>query len=282
MTDRSTALATVFAFAIAFGCGGCEPDTDLPRTFIDGPRVLAIKAEPPSVPPGGSTVVTALTVGTGGETPTVSWARCRRAPRPGEAINPDCVDTAQADYLEPIGEGTTITTTMPDLMASELGQPDASGSVYLTLVARVTVAGQTLVATYRLRLQSDGDANHNPVLTGLLLVDAAGTAVPLDAAAPPTVRAGDRLTLQVAVADGSVETYPPPLGGASVAEMLRTSWFSTAGTFTAERSEGPQASTVLELDTLLPAPGNAIDLFAVIRDDRGGTDYVQRALTFGQ
>lgn len=279
-----TARRSGWAFLLMLACGGCEPDTDLPRTLITGPRVLAIEAEPPSVPPGGTTVVTILIVGTGAETPTVSWARCRRAPRPGEAINPDCVDTAQADYLEPIGEGTTITTTMPDVMPAELGQPDASGGVYLPLVARVTVAGQamTLVATYRLRLQSGSDVNGNPVLTDLLLVDAAGVATPIDAAAPPTVRAGDRLTLQVAVADGSVETYPPALGGAPVAEMLRTSWFSTAGKFSQERSEGPQASTVLELDAALPAPGSAIDVFAVIRDDRGGTDYVHRTLTFEQ
>jgi len=279
MTARSTAVA----FVVALACAGCKPDDELPRTFINGPQVLAIKADPPSVPPGGSTVVTTLVAGTGAETPSVSWARCRLAPRPGEAINPDCVDTAAADFLEPIGEGTTLTTTMPDdVTASALGQPDATGSVYLTLVARVTVAGQTLLATYRLRLQSDGATNANPVLTGLLLVDAAGVATPLEEAAPPTVHAGDRLTLQVAVADGSVETYPPPLGGAPVPEVLRTSWFSTAGKFSNERSEGPQASTVLELDALLPQPGIPIDLFAVIRDDRGGTDYVQRALTFGQ
>jgi hypothetical protein len=278
MTARSTVMACVLALAGS----GCEPDTDLPRTFISGPRVLAIAAEPPSVPPGGSTTVSAVIVGTGGETPSVSWVRCRRAPRLGEAINPDCVDTAQADYLEPIGEGTTITTAMPDVMPSDLGAPDATGGVYLPLIARVTVAGQTLIATYRLRLQTTGDANQNPDLTGLLLVDAAGATMPLDAAAPPTVHTGDRLTLQVAVAAGSVEMYPPPLGGPPVAEILRTSWFSTAGKFSQERSEGPQAQTVLELDALLPAPGNAIDLYAVIRDDRGGTDYVHRTLTFGQ
>ena len=70
---------------------------------------------------------------------------------------------------------------MPDdVTPAALGQPDASGGVYLTLVARVTVAGETLVATYRLRLQSPGDVNvnQNPVLTGLLLVDAAGVATP--------------------------------------------------------------------------------------------------------
>lgn len=280
-----TARLTLLAFVLAFASGGCEPDDELPRTFIDGPRVLAIKAEPPSVPPGGSTVVTALVVGTDSETASVSWARCRLPPRPGEAINPDCVDPAQAAALEPIGDGTTITTTMPaDVTPSALGQPDASGGVYLTLVARVTVAGETLVATYRLRLQAPGDVNvnGNPVLTGLLLVDAAGITTPIDAAAPPTVQAGERLTLQVAVADASVENYPPPLGGAAVAEVLRTSWFSSAGTFTEERSEGPTATTVLELDTLLPPAGAAIDLFAVIRDDRGGTDYVHRTLTFGQ
>lgn len=281
MSARSVVTATVLAVALA--CGGCKPDDELPRTFINGPQVLAIKAEPPSAPPGGSVSVTALVAGTGGEAPSVSWVLCRRAPRPGEAINPDCVVTAQADYLEPIGEGTSITATMPaDITAAALGQPDASGGVYLPIVARVTVAGQTLIATYRLRLQSAGDANQNPVLTGLLLVDAAGGATPIDDAAPPTVRAGDRLTLQVAVADGSVETYPAPLAGQPVAEMLQTSWFSTAGKFSQERSQGPEAATVLELDAMLPAPGNAIDLFAVIRDDRGGTDYVHRTMTFGQ
>ena len=110
---------------LALACGGCKPDDELPRTLINRPQVLAIKAEPPSAPPGGST--TRHGAGrrdTAAKTPSVSWARCRRAPRPGEAINPDCVDTAQADYLEPIGEGTTITTTMPaDITAAALGSP---------------------------------------------------------------------------------------------------------------------------------------------------------------
>ena len=117
MTARSTAMAV----AVALACGGCKPDNELPRTYINGPQVLAIKADPPSVPPGGSSTISTLIAGTGGETPSVSWVRCRRAPRPGEAINPDCVDTAQADYLEPIGDGTTITTTMPDDVTAAVG-----------------------------------------------------------------------------------------------------------------------------------------------------------------
>jgi hypothetical protein len=280
MTLRGRRRACILALLCA---SGCEPDDELPSTLITGPRVLAIKAEPPSVAPGESTLVTALIVGVGTETPSVSWLRCRRAPRLGEAVNPDCVTVAQADYLEPIGDGATITTVMPgDVTASSLGQPDASGGVYLPLVARVTVGGRTLVAVDRLRLAVAGDVNRNPVLDGLLVVGADGTVTPIDEANPPSVRAGERLTLRAAVAGGSVESYPPPLGGAAVLETLRTSWFSTAGRFSQQRSEGAQPTAVLELRDTLPPPGNPIDLYAVTRDDRGGTAYVHKALAFAQ
>jgi hypothetical protein len=64
--------------------------------------------------------------------------------------------------------------------------------------------------------------------------------------------------------------------------MLLTSWFSSAGRFSQERSNGPDPATVLELAGNLPAPGAAVDLFAVTRDNRGGIDYVHRTLLFGQ
>jgi hypothetical protein len=268
---------------LPWAIAACAPEGDVSRTLIVNPRVLAIKAEPPSVAPGESTTVSALIVGVGTETPSVSWLRCRRAPRPGDAVNPDCVDTPVADYLEPIGDGPTIITAMPsDVTAAALGEPDASGGVYLPLVARVALAGQTLLATYRLRLSMPGDANHNPALSDLVLVAADGSTTPIDVANPPRVRAGDQLTLQAAVGDGSVESYPAALGGATATERLLTSWFSTAGRFSKERSDGAQPTTVLELVGAVPAAGNPIDVFAVIRDDRGGTDYVQRQLAFGQ
>jgi len=261
---------------------GCTPDDEPPRTLIDKPRVLAIVAEPPSAAPGESTTVTALVVGTGADTPAVSWARCRRAPRPGDAINPDCFDDGAA-YLEPIGEGLTITTEMPaDATAEALGEPDASGGVYLPLIARVTVAGETLLASYRLRLSTTGDVNHNPGLTGVLVLNGTGNAVPLDPANPPVVRTGDQLTLSPALAADSAETYPAALGNGTATEILLTSWFSSAGRFSQERTDETQPTTVLALDDLLPAPGATIDLFVVTRDDRGGAAYVHQALAFEQ
>jgi hypothetical protein len=224
-------------------------------------------------------MVSALVVGTAGEMPAISWARCRRAPLPGDAINPDCLEMGPNVFLEEIGEGMTITATMPaDVTPADLGAPDATGGVYLPLVARVTVDRQTLIATYRLRLGSASDLNQNPALTGLLVMDASGNNVPLDPATPLVVHPGDRLTLTTVITPDSLQTFPGPLGGEPTVEVLTTSWFSTRGTFTKQRSDGLQATNVLQLDDDLRAPGS-IDLFAVTRDDRGGTDYVQRTLS---
>ena len=275
-------IALLLVASLSLGAG-CTPDDELPRTLIVKPRVLAIKAQPPSVAAGETTTVTVLIVGTGAETPAVSWVRCRRAPRPGDAINPDCFDPAHADLLEPIGEGPTITTEMPaDVTTEALGQPDASGGVYLPLIARVTVAGQSLLGSYRLRLSTPGDVNRNPGLTGVLSVNADGSGTAIEEASPPVVKAGDQLTLQPELADGSAETYPAALGDGTATEILLSSWFSTAGRFSQERTDATQPRTVLELSDPLPAPGDLIDLYAVTRDDRGGTEYVHRRLAFGQ
>jgi hypothetical protein len=68
-----------------------------------------------------------------------------------------------------------------------------------------------------------------------------------------------------------------------VPEALQTSWFSTAGQFSRERTDDTEEpTTVLELRETLPAPGAAIDLYAVSRDERGGVAYVHRTLAFGQ
>ena len=169
-----------------------------------------------------------------------------------------------------------------DVSADALGEPDASGGVYLPLVVRATVAGEVLVASYRLRLSTADSVNHNPLITELLFVAADGSATAIESGVPPTVQAGDRMTLRAALADGSTESYPAALGGGVATEMLLTSWFSSAGRFSHERSDGPEPTTVLELDANLPAAGNSIDLFAVTRDNRGGIDYVHRTLVFGQ
>jgi hypothetical protein len=274
------AKAIAIIACLLLAASACEPDGEAPRTLVTGPRVLAIKAQPPQVPPGASTTVTILVAGTQGQAATVAWSRCLLAPLPGQASNPDCVTNAQASYIEPIGEGTTITTMMPaDITADALGQPDASGGVYLTLVARVTVGAESLAAVYRLRLSTGSDDNQNPTLTGVTASDGSATES-LDEATPRPVRQGDKLTLNAVLAPGSEDTYIAPMVGdlgGQVRETERTSWFSSAGEFDDDRTEIGQR-TVLSLDQFLPAPGTIIDLYAVAHEERGGVDFVHRTL----
>ncbi len=273
------AIAIVTALLLA--APACEGDNDAPRTFIVGPRVLAIKAEPPEVPAGGSATMTILVAGTQGQAFTVAWSRCLLAPLPGQASNPDCVTNPQAPTVEPIGEGTTVTATMPaDITADALGQPDASGGVYLTVVARVTVtATEPFSAIYRLRLGAATGGNQNPTLLGVTASDAATTTM-LDEATPLVVHEGDRLTLNALLATGSGERYMAPVVGMSgglVSETVRTSWFSNAGDFSDDRTDVGQR-TVLSLDKLLPAVGSIIDIYAVAHEERGGVDFLHRTL----
>jgi hypothetical protein len=261
---------------------GCEADDEEPRTLISAPRVLAIVAEPPEVPPGASSTVTAMIVGTP-QAPTITWTRCRLAPLPGQSTNTDCVTNLQASYNEPIGQGATVTATMPaDATPESLGQPDASGGVYLSLIANVTAGADSFVGVYRLRLGPGAAGNQNPV-QGVVFVDEGAATVPLDEAAPLSVRPGDRLALGVDLLDGSVQTYDSPIGGLSggggpIQESLRTAWFSTAGDFSNDRTNDAQPRTVLILDEFLPPAGSTIDLYAVTRDERGGCDFAHRTL----
>ena len=257
--------------------GGCQNFSDPPVTFVTGLRVLGIEAEPPQIAPGASTTVTALAVDTAGATPAASWNQCNLPPLPGQTVNAACVDGSAAADLQPIGNGLTIPFVMPQVTATSLGAPDATGGVYLPLVAAVDASSQALTAVYRLRLADAGPANANPTIADVLSVDAAGAMSALDATAPTPVAAGGALSLTVTFAPGSAQTYIAA-GGTVTTETLTTSWFCTAGDLSVEKTSTTQPVTVLHLDQALPPSGTHIDLYAVARDERGGTDFSHRTL----
>jgi hypothetical protein len=257
--------------------GGCQSFPDPPVTFVAGLRVLGIKAEPPEVAAGGSSTVAALAVDTSGATPAAAWNACLQPPLPGQVVNPDCVETAAASFLQPIGSGLTVTATMPQLTAAALGQPDATGGVYLPLVADVTVPSGGVTGVYRLRLLGSAPANANPTISTVDLFDASGAAAALDPTSPTPVASGAALSLAITFAAGSAEVYTAADGRPTI-ETLTTSWFCTAGDFSVEKTSDTQPLTVLHLDQRLPAAGTPIDLWAVARDERGGTDFAHRVL----
>jgi hypothetical protein len=272
----------VLASVCGAGCvllvlDGCQSFSDPPVTFVAGLRVLGMQAEPPQIAPGASTTVTALVVDTNGGTPTSSWSQCLLPPLPGQTVNTDCVDGSAGAALQPIGDGLTIPFTMPQVTASSLGAPDATGGVYLPLVAAVEASPQSLTAVYRLRLADADPANTNPTIADVFSVDATGAMSALDAAAPTPVPSGGSLTLTVSFTPDSAQSYTAA-DGTVTTETLTTSWFCTAGDLSVEKTSTTQPQTVLNLDQRLPSSGTQIDLYAVSRDERGGTDFAHRTL----
>ncbi|HVT09155.1 MAG TPA: hypothetical protein VHO67_16960 [Polyangia bacterium] len=282
MSPLRMVVSACFAGCALLGLGGCQSFSDPPVSFVAGLRVLGIKADPPQLAPGASATVAALAVDTGGGTPAASWSQCFLPPLPGQAVNTDCVEgTAGAD-LQPIGDGLTIPFVMPPVPAASLGGPDATGGVYLPLVAEVDASPQaaspgSITAVYRLRLAEAGPANANPIIAGVFSVDAAGAMTALDPTAPTPVQAGEALSLTVTFTPDSAQSYTAA-GGAVTTERLTTSWFCTAGNLSFQKTSATQPVTVLHLDQRLPSSGAQIDLYAVARDERGGTDFAHRTL----
>jgi hypothetical protein len=117
---------------------------------------------------------------------------------------------------------------------------------------------------------SDGGVNQVIVATGELI----------------PIQSNQTITLAPAFAEGSAEEYPavqvdpndvthPHLCLAR--ELLRVSWFATAGSFNAGTTGDGDANT-FTADKHLPPSGSIIDLFIVGRDDRGGMDSLHRQL----
>jgi hypothetical protein len=277
MSTVRSVVSVCCASCLLGSVAGCQSFDDPPVTFVAGLRVLGIKADPPQIAPGASTTVDALTVDTDGSMPTASWSACFLPPLPGQTVNTGCIDGSSASELQPIGDGLTISFVMPPVTPDSLGAPDVTGGVYLPLVAGVDASPQALTAVYRLRLADAGPPNANPTIAGVFSIDASGAMSALDPTAPMPVQSGDALSLTVTFAPDSAQTYTAAEGTATT-EMLTTSWFCTAGELSVEKTSATQPETVLHLDQRLPSAGAQIDLYAVARDERGGTDFAHRTL----
>lgn len=239
--------------------GGCiQVPTRDPESYVNGMRLLAIKAEPPEVAAGETTTLNALIIDTKGRATDVAWAYCALRPPMGTRVSNDCVLNEQADYLFPFGSGSSTMFLMPTLDPSMLGTADNTNGIYLPLRAKVTGEDPALTAIYPLRVGMGGTANKNPRINNVYQVIAgagmptdgggpmdgpisSGTnlLVPFDPAAPLVVHEGDRITLRALFASGSAERYMgTSFGGRdggtmqprTNTERLSLSWYSTAGT----------------------------------------------------
>jgi hypothetical protein len=267
---------------------GCS-DTLTPYSLITGLRLLGAKAEPAEAAAGQEVALTAFAVDPDGSPITFDWTACLAPPIPGTGtVNSDCLTVDGGPLLVPLGDGAMIKTMVPAAGADVLGDPDATGGRYLPIRLRTGTPATSIDGLFRLRWADGGALNHNPTLDAVAIVTEDGSGKvqsrsPLDAVTPTVVHRGDRLTLRATFSAGSDESYlvPQPDGTARMAtEVLSVSWFTTAGSWSSD-STGADTDTTLTLDKNLPASGSTpiqIDLYLVGRDERGGLDFMHRAL----
>jgi hypothetical protein len=291
--------ALLLASLCALGCG---PSFD-PISFVDKLRVLGIKAEPPELKPGESAQLSVLLGSAGLDAGMVDleWATCLRPPPVGSgtAVNDDCVTNDTAPYLTPIGAGETATVTMPNVPPLSLGLPDATGGLYLPVRLTARAGDAKVTSFYLLRYGFGINPNHNPKLDNVFVAtgspdlgegpdagDGALMLTPLDEKVPFEVHAGDKIRLRATVTPDSDEMFqelqgdPRDMMFITVTELPRFAWFLTAGEVSEDITGEDKPDTMLDFEKHAPAPDTLIDVYVVVHDDRGGTDWTHRTLVF--
>lgn len=283
-------LALVLFIVIA----ACSPDFDRSASLLTGPRILAVRAEPPESAPGTEVAYTALVASPAGENDLapIDWSFCATPPALTEsgAVSEACLAGEGGSQAT----GTTITALtptdacrrfgplgMPITNSTQVGQPvspDQTGGSYQPI--RLAWEGSLAFAFERLTCEPRGvsmdvastyrnarQPNRNPRITSF-------TSSP---------ESGAELDMTVTWAVEDVETYvmvdPATSTLAWKTERLWVAWFVTGGTL--DHDATPATSTDLAASARWhgpSAPGTYF-VWAILHDDRGGLDFARLAFT---
>ena len=241
-------------------------------------RVLAIKADPPLVAPGGTVALTALVVDAHGPVAGADyrWWRC------GESGGSEGSASCGRDDrgAQQVGNAAQASYTAPEGVLDERGR-----SIFVTWYGYrdvvnlgVSHGGEEAQAFKRVQVQR-GAGNRNPSLAGILVegADVAGAAV--------SVRPGAKYAVSPAVGAGSRETFSVlDFSGRSqtLTEELEFSWYATGGSLSdGVTVEGKQAAAHWTAPDKPPADGEPLWLFAIVYDGRGGTDWWAQEIRVG-
>ncbi|MEO8846071.1 MAG: hypothetical protein ABI591_12470 [Kofleriaceae bacterium] len=275
---------------------GCNSPLDQRLALVDQPRVLAITAEPPEAKPGVMVTYGVLVAAPDGPAVVApSWAYCT-APKPpteDDIVAPACLGDTQ---IVDLGAAATVTGTLPADDCALYGpdtppgnfrprDPDATGGYFQPVRATATFGGAELVAFGLSRItcnlptapttvahdyQLHYVGNTNPTLLPLVLGDAGGAALAIDA-----VPAGTTVTLVASWPATAVENYLYYDASSETLvtrrEAMHVSWYATGGSIAVDASAVDEAAPATTVSTTwqTPAAGSAW-LWVVLRDSRGG------------
>ncbi|MDI1442810.1 hypothetical protein [Polyangium sp. 6x1] len=280
---------------------GCLPAESERESLVSGPRILAVRSEPPESIPGAPVVYEALVVTPDGDLQgaSVQWAFCA-APKPlteNASVSAACLGEA----VRPIvGASVSVTAATPTDACSLFGpetppggfrprDPDATGGFYQPVrvqamertafvLERITCNLPNAPLDVAVELARRHVPNRNPKLLPLRAF-VNGAPAPLDA-----LPAGADVRFEVGWGAEDAEVYPAfdPKKQAIVEhrEALRVSWYATAGMFESDvtgRAAEDMETTTANVWSAPEAPSRVF-MWLVLRDGRGGTDFAEYLL----
>ncbi len=298
----------------AASCIACDEPDFASYNELDRLRVLAVRAEPAQLTPGESGVVDAL-VYDAGAVVTRRWSLCPWPSDPNAGFAcPMTEGDWSAAWTRAGLEGTPLALDLGRAETAALSVPSDATGLRMLCYALLESLGASATTppdcerhwdwTVRLVIESDAERveavkdvtlglssefvpNQNPRLIAFRVRDGA-TQATFEGDSVQLPRR-DRYALSVEVAEDAAETYlPRPVSGQTSTEPetepLTFTWFTTAGSTERMRStaregvESLEHATKNELKELRSAA--ATDLFVVVRDQRGGVDWISGALHF--
>jgi hypothetical protein len=301
--------------SVAVFWAGCSDDFT-PYSRLDRLRVMAIQSEPATPVRDVPVQLSPLVYVPAGKTASYSWSWCPLPSQSEDGYRCPVSEQALAPLLaslgldEPIslGLGTEPTTVFvnpfdPALLARVCAQGIKAGEasldiwctidfpVLVTLKIKTSTESLTSVVTLHLPIEDGAPGNANPVIEGIRIVKPAPTRQ-LDDLGTITVRRDEEVTFEAIVPDEASETFVDKNeDGNSVTrrERLTVSWFSDAGDWDADRAAYIEGKYDLKRATRnkWKAPKtedfkeDKVSIFVVVRDDRGGTSWVNGVVTLG-
>ncbi len=296
------------ALLLMLALTGCLPEPGEPPSLLQSTRVLAVRSEPAEALPGQPVTLRLLLAAVAPVAPgteDLEWAFCT-APKPPVDFNV-ISDSCLSDGAQVVGRGLGPALAVlpadgcarfgPELPPARAGdpparprEPDSTGGYYQPVRARI--AGQTAIGLLRIQCGPAGVTaelaaayrarylpNRSPQLLRIDLSDAAdGTA--LLAEALPRSRAVQlraRFSADSAERFPIVATQPQTLSQLLIdqTESLQAAWFATFGSFALGHTAAPPGHAEVESTWSLPAQPATGTLWVVLRDSRGGLDWME-------
>jgi hypothetical protein len=289
--------AASLVFVLALGAAACDD----PLTRVDliaNLRVLGARVEVEGDPgraspfPGENASVRWL-VAARDVDPELGWAFaiCSAGP-PGSSL-PTCAGepfaTASADV--PVTGEPRLDFTVPDDIGGDAlavfgavcprSAPTFDGGGF------GCEAGGGREVALDFLLERDGGTNTNPVLApDALLLD--GTSIPegVDCASLPAVGKGSKHTLSLTLSESDRDPIEQTASSEPPKETLQLSHFTTAGALDSTFTVFEAGDTDLRAGVSWTAPKSAppdglVRFYFVVRDLRGGSDWIERAVCMG-